>query len=109
MLVTGKPHVVRPGEGRSVDLGVSTMRVLAGSDATAGAFALTEVVGTTEGPWTVPHVHAEFEESFYVLDGTFTVTVGDETVEATAGTYVLVPRGTAHTITVAAGGGRLLT
>ena len=72
MLLSGDGHVVRPGEGRSVDLGVVSMRVLAESEAvTGGSFTLAEFSGAGAGPWTVPHVHRGFEESFYVLDGTF--------------------------------------
>jgi quercetin dioxygenase-like cupin family protein len=39
-----------------------------------------------EGAWTVPHLHRHMEESFYVLDGTFTLTVGAERHEAGPGT-----------------------
>jgi mannose-6-phosphate isomerase-like protein (cupin superfamily) len=106
--MTGRAHVVTPGEGRSVDLGVARMRVLADS-AVAGAFSLTEFAGTAEGSWTVPHLHHGFEESFFVLDGEFTFTVGGEPVVAGPGTYILVPRDTAHTISAGAGGGRFLT
>ena len=103
-------HTVLPGAGRSVDLGVASMRVLAGGDAeTGGAFTLAEFYGTGEGPWTVPHLHRGFEESFFVLDGSFTFTVGEEAIEATPEMYILVPRGTAHTISAAEGGGRFLT
>jgi quercetin dioxygenase-like cupin family protein len=105
MLLPGTAHTVLPGEGRSVNLGVVSMRVLAGG----GAFTLAEFSGTGEGPWTVPHLHRGFEESFFVLDGLFTFTVGEQAIEATPGMYLLVPRGTAHTISAANGGGRFLT
>ncbi len=109
-MLPGKAHTVPPGEGRSVDLGVASMRVLAGGEAhTGGAFALVDFSGTAEGPWTVPHLHRGFEESFFVLDGLFTFTVGEEAIEATSGAYILVPRGTAHMISAAQGGGRFLT
>jgi quercetin dioxygenase-like cupin family protein len=108
MIMPGQAHVVMSGQGRTVDLGVARMRLLAGADST-DAFALTEFWGTSEGAWTVPHVHREFEESFFVLDGRFTFTVGEEAIVAEPGTYVLVSRGTAHTITAAKGGGRFLT
>lgn len=102
--------IVQPGEGRSVDLGVVSMRLIAGGSQTRdGAFTVAEFSGTTEGAWTVPHLHQSFEESFYVLDGTFTFSVGEERVEATPGTYVLVPRGTSHAIEASTGGGRFLT
>jgi len=108
MIVPGKAHVVTSAEGRTVDLGVARMRLLAGADST-DAFALTEFCGTSGGAWTVPHLHRGFEESFFVLDGLFTFTVGEELVEADPGTYILVPRGMSHTISAAAGGGRFLT
>jgi quercetin dioxygenase-like cupin family protein len=101
-------HVVAPGEGAVADLGVARMRVLAAGEPTGGAFSLTEFSGQ-EGAWTVPHVHRAMEESFFVLDGEFVFRLGDAEVDATAGTYVLVPRGTPHAIRAGSGGGRLLT
>ena len=110
MLVSDEGHVVRPGESRWVDLGVVSMRVLAGGEATTGgAFTLAEFFGTGAGPWTVPHLHRGFEESFFILDGVFSFTIGELVIEATAGTYLLVPRETKHAITAAEGGGRFLT
>jgi len=69
MLLSGHAHTVAPGEGCAVNLGVIQMRVLAAGEATTnGAFTLAEFTGG-QGPWTVPHIHREMEESFYVLDG----------------------------------------
>ena len=107
-MMTGRAHVVTTGEGRAVDLGVARMRVLADETVTK-AFSLTEFDGEAEGPWTVPHVHHGFEESFFVLDGEFTFTIGGEPIVAGAGTYLLVPKDTAHTISAGPGGGRFLT
>ena len=110
MLMSGEGHVVQPGEGRSVGLGVTAMRVLAaGESVTGGAFTLVEFSGAGAGPWTVPHVHRGFEESFFILDGAFSFTIGEKVHEATAGMYLLVPRDTKHAITAADGGGRFLT
>jgi quercetin dioxygenase-like cupin family protein len=108
-LVAGRPHTVRPGEGRVADMGAVQMRVLAaGGPVTGRTFALSEFSGA-EGPWTVPHIHQETQESFFVLDGQFTFAVGEEAVEVGPGAYVLVPRDTSHMIHAGAGGGRLLT
>jgi quercetin dioxygenase-like cupin family protein len=110
MTIPKQAHVVRLGQGRTVDLGVAQMRVLASGEATnGGAFTFAEFSGTGEGAWTVPHLHRSFEESFFILDGLFTFTVGDEAIAASPGMYLLVPRGTSHTISAAAGGGRFLT
>ena len=44
-----------------------------------------------------PHVHHRDDEAWYVLEGRLFVRVGDQDVEAHAGSAVFVPRGTAHT------------
>jgi mannose-6-phosphate isomerase-like protein (cupin superfamily) len=43
------------------------------------------------------HVHYRDDEAWYVLEGTLRVRVGNDEVEARAGSAVLVPRGTPHT------------
>ena len=109
MLVSGHAHTVAPGEGRTVNLGVIQMRVLAAGEATTShAFTLAEFTGGP-GPWTVPHIHRDTQESFYVLDGEFTFAVGEQDIPAGPGSYILVPRGTRHDITAGANGGRFLT
>ena len=96
------------GAGEIAALGVVDMRVVADSATTDGRFAVAEFRGGA-GPWTVRHAHEHMEESFYVLEGAFAFSVGDETLDAQAGSFVYVPRGTAHIMTAAPGGGALLT
>ena len=43
------------------------------------------------------HLHRNDDEAWYVLEGTLVVRVGDEDVEAPAGSSVYVPHGTPHT------------
>lgn len=45
------------------------------------------------------HIHHGHDESFYVLDGSYRFKVGDEVADATAGSFVFIPRGTRHTWT----------
>ena len=106
--MSGLAHTVTPSEGRTVNLGVIQMRVLAAGATTGGAFTLAEFTGGA-GLWTVPHVHHGMEESFFILDGEFTFAVGQQQIQAGPGSYVLVPRGTRHKITAGAEGGRFLT
>jgi hypothetical protein len=42
------------------------------------------------------HVHHEDDEAWYVLEGTLGFRIGDETVEAPAGSAVFAPHGTPH-------------
>lgn len=89
------------------ELGIVRLKLLAASATTNGAFAFGEFSGR-EGPWTVPHIHEKSEESFYVLDGSFTFTLGQDEVEAGPGSFILVPRGTRHLMRAGADGGRFL-
>jgi len=57
-------------------------------------------VGGPPGPprWIAPlHLHRKDDEGWYVLEGTLCVRVGNDVVEANAGSAVFVPRGTIHT------------
>jgi mannose-6-phosphate isomerase-like protein (cupin superfamily) len=44
-----------------------------------------------------PHLHHQDDEAWYVLEGKLCVRVGQDDVEASAGSCVLVPKGTPHT------------
>ncbi len=101
-------YFVESTQGETARLGVASMRLIVPTAETKGAFAVAEFRGL-EGPWTIPHVHQHMEESFYVLDGTFTFTCGDRDIEATPGAFLMVPRGTPHLMRAGPGGGALLT
>jgi mannose-6-phosphate isomerase-like protein (cupin superfamily) len=106
-MLTGA-HIVEGSGGATYPLGTISLRLLAAADQTNGDFALGEFSGGA-GPWTVPHIHQNSEESFYVLDGSFTFTLGDEDVELGAGSFIVVPRGTRHVMRAGVEGGRFLT
>jgi len=72
---------------------------------TGGAFEVIEYVGPAIPP---PHVHKEHDEAFYVLGGTFRFVLGQETIEASEGALVLVPRGTRHGFSIEPGSTALL-
>lgn len=90
--------VIRPaGEGDTIALGGSSAVFKAELGDGDGTFSLTETVIAPGFPGPVLHRHETFADSFYVLEGTLTVRVGDATVEAAPGSFVFVPPGTAHT------------
>jgi mannose-6-phosphate isomerase-like protein (cupin superfamily) len=100
-------YFVNEAQGEVADLGVVRMRLIVSKAQTNGAFGVAEFRGS-EGSWTVPHIHQEMEESFYVLEGTFAFTCGDRDFEAKEGAFVLVPRGMPHVMRAGPGGGALL-
>ena len=66
-----------------------------GGPETGGALALQEVL-VPPGNFIPVHLHRNEEEAWYVLEGSLTFTLGDRTIEGPAGSFVLSPRGVAH-------------
>src|SRR5437868_6372369 len=62
-----------------------------------GTFSLTEITLAPGFPGPVPHRHQEHVDTFYVLDGTLTLRLGEETVEARPGSYAVALPGVTHT------------
>ncbi|MFE2578686.1 cupin domain-containing protein [Streptomyces sp. NPDC059378] len=89
--------VVGPGDGETIILGTTRMRVLEDGSRTGHRLAIAESVLAphTQGP--PQHRHARHDEGFYILSGTVRFTVGNEDYDATTGTLVMVPPGTPHT------------
>jgi mannose-6-phosphate isomerase-like protein (cupin superfamily) len=74
----------------------STYRFLADGAATGGRYSLCEKTFWGDPPPL--HVHEAEEESFYVLDGHGSVSIGGTEHPVAAGSFVLVPRGVPHTL-----------
>ena len=91
------PIVVRPGEGEKVNVGGNEVVFLSESEKTGGALGLVDYTAAPGFPGPPPHRHREITDMFFVLEGTLTFRVGDETLEAGPGTFVAVPPGTVHT------------
>jgi quercetin dioxygenase-like cupin family protein len=89
--------VVGPGDGETIVLGTTHMRVLEDGSHTGHRLAIAESVLAphTQGP--PQHRHGLHDEGFYILYGTVRFTVGEEEYDATTGTLVMVPPGTPHT------------
>jgi len=73
--------------------------LLAGAADTAGLFSLVRSHAPA-GDHVPRHVHADTDECFFVLHGTYQVDCGDDSFHATAGTFVYLPRGIPHGYTV---------
>src|SRR5215475_8710386 len=80
---------------------------LATGEDTQGQFALIEIVGR-KGNVPPPHIHHREDETFYLLEGELTVSVGDRIIKATPGTMVFLPRHVQHSFTIDSEQGRML-
>lgn len=91
--------VLGPGDGKSVQRRSSEQTVTRVAEMeTRRAYALREKV-VPAGSSGVPfHIGRDAEEAFYVLNGELTVYTADRMLAAPAGSFVLVPRGTVHSL-----------
>lgn len=90
-----KPVVLRPGAGRSYPMGRISAVFKADQAETAEGYSISEwwLDANTKGPGA--HSHPE-DDVFYVIEGTMSVLVGDQWIDAPKGSFVLIPGGTTH-------------
>jgi mannose-6-phosphate isomerase-like protein (cupin superfamily) len=74
---------------------------------TGGEYSLLEILAPA-GLGTPLHVHYTEDEGFYVLEGSVTITVGDEVVEVGPGQHAFGPRNVPHRFDVGPDGARML-
>jgi mannose-6-phosphate isomerase-like protein (cupin superfamily) len=92
-----KTVVLGPGEGDSLSVAGNTVAFKAEHAETDGRFGLVEYTAAPGSPGPPLHLHREMVEMFFVLDGELSLRVGEETVPAPKGSFVLVPPETPHT------------
>ena len=87
--------VLRPGEGRSIELGDFRMTVKASGEETGEAFSLLEAA---EPPGFGPpmHIHHDAAEAFYVIEGEYIFSLPEGHVRCPAGSFVFIPAGVEH-------------
>lgn len=92
------PRVSRTEQAEAIRPFGIDMRVLLDSEATGGALsAVVAEIKPGEGP--PPHRHHDREEYFYILDGSFSLSVSGQEETVGPGTLVFVPRDTVHAFT----------
>jgi mannose-6-phosphate isomerase-like protein (cupin superfamily) len=74
---------------------------------TNGMYTLVEITAPA-GLQTPLHVHYREDEGFYVLEGSVTIEVGEQTVELGAGQHAFGPRDVPHRFTVGPDGAHML-
>jgi quercetin dioxygenase-like cupin family protein len=93
------------GEARWWSQGLAVVKATAAD--TGGQLTILEITEppNTEAPL---HVHHAEDEGFWILEGSATFEVGDQTIEAGAGDYLFGPRDIPHRYTTGAQGCRML-
>src|SRR5215475_15842744 len=87
--------IVRPEQALRVKPFGLDMKILLTTEATGGAISVLMAWHKPgEGPGD--HVHFTQEEMFFIVEGTYEMTVGGHTTTAGPGTIVFIPRNTVH-------------
>jgi mannose-6-phosphate isomerase-like protein (cupin superfamily) len=103
----GNAFVLRPDQGRTIDLGGFRVSVKADANDTDGAFSLLEA-DEPAGFGPPLHIHRDAAETFYVLAGEYTIYLEEREVACPAGSFVYIPAGMRHGFRVGAVASRKL-
>ena len=93
-----KTHAIfqQQGEGKSYWVLGDLYNFKVTGKETNGAFTVVDQqIKPKSGP--PPHIHHKEDEAFYILDGTFSFLNGDQQINAEAGSFIYIPKGTLHT------------
>lgn len=91
-----RPIVLEPGEGRSYAMGPMSAVFKADEGETGATYSISEWFLEPYSAGPGPHSHADHDDIFYVIEGTMSVRVGDDWVDAGVGGFVGAPAGTIH-------------
>ena len=86
------PITVGPQEGQSLSVVGDNYRILISGKETNGAFATIDMLIPPKGG-PGPHAHANFQETFYVINGEVEVKSEAGSYTAKKGAYVVIPKG----------------
>jgi mannose-6-phosphate isomerase-like protein (cupin superfamily) len=88
-------RALAPGDGLHLDMLGTLATFKAFTSDTNGAYCLFE--GRIMPGEVAPlHYHPIDDETYYFLEGHFTLWLGEQQIDAVAGTYAFVPHGTVH-------------
>jgi quercetin dioxygenase-like cupin family protein len=88
--------IVAPGDGRKFRVGPNELTVKVGPESGHALATVFESTLPPGGGFWLPHLHEEYEEVFYVLEGEIEYRIGDDWTAAATGSTVCVPRGVVH-------------
>jgi quercetin dioxygenase-like cupin family protein len=102
-----KPYALGREEGEAIWMFDSLDTIKADVEHTRGGFTVVEFLDF-EGSSVPLHVNDRWDTGFYILDGEYTFAIADDTLAASPGTWLFVPRKTAHAWRCDSAEGRLL-
>jgi len=90
-----QPTIVKPEQALPLKAFGLDLKILLTTEATAGAISVL-MAWHKPGEGPPDHLHLSQEEVFFILEGTYELTVGGQTSTAGPGTIVFIPRNVVH-------------
>jgi len=90
-----KSAIIPPEQAPMITAFGLNMKVLLTTEATGGAIAVI-MAWHKPGEGPPDHVHYSQDEMFFIVEGTYELTVGDQTSVAGPSTIVFIPRNVVH-------------
>ena len=90
-----QPAIVTPKQALSIKPFGIEMRILLTTEATGGAISVI-MAWHKPGEGPPDHVHFSQEEMFFIVEGTYEMTLDGQTSTVGAGTVVFIPRNVVH-------------
>jgi quercetin dioxygenase-like cupin family protein len=90
-----KPYALGPELGEAIWMFDSLDTIKADAERTGGGFTVVEFLDF-EGSSVPLHANDRWDPGFYVLEGEYSFVIADETVAASSGSWLYVPRETPH-------------
>ena len=90
-----QPTIVKPEQALPLKAFGLDLKILLTTEATAGAISVL-MAWHKPGEGPPDHLHFSQEEVFFILEGTYELTVGGQTSTAGPGTIVFIPRNVVH-------------
>ncbi|MBW8242145.1 cupin domain-containing protein [Muricauda oceani] len=90
------PLILEEGQGRVYNCGTMTAIFKADENETNEKYSVSEwwLEPNSDGPGA--HRHEENDEIFYVLEGTTSILIGENWIDAIKGTFIRIPAKTIH-------------
>lgn len=102
-------YVIKRGEGKEYYFGHEHLLELKAPEGLAEVQELLPFeLASDAGAEIPPHIHRDDDELHYLLEGSATYTVGEQTLEAGPGSLVFLPKQVAHALTIGPSGARWL-
>jgi quercetin dioxygenase-like cupin family protein len=94
--MSASARIVPPGGGRQVQVGPNTLLVKADLETGHTQVGVFESTMPPGGGFPFGHVHEDWEEVFYVLEGEVEYRLGEAWLPAPTGSTICVPPGVVH-------------